>query len=221
MSRSASLYGISTWMCRPCFVSARYCSAAHVPAMFLPSSLDAHRVRMSAAPASSSPVSTPMSAAGSTPTGVSTLNRPPTFDGISSAAMLSDCAMVRSAPFLGSVTSTSCLVARSSPSAAFRRARITRYCAIVSAVPPDLEMTTNRLRRRSSRASSAEMFAGSTLSSTWRRGLPPRAASSSRFHCGGRSAVRSAMGPSADPPMPSTTTSVSPLAPVCDRTPFT
>ena len=32
------------------------------------------------------------------------------------------------------------------------RARTTRYCAIVSAVPPDLEITTNRLRRRSSRA---------------------------------------------------------------------
>ena len=47
------------------------------------------------------PVSIPTSAAGSTPTGVSTLNRPPTADGMSSAGIPSVLAISRSAPFCG------------------------------------------------------------------------------------------------------------------------
>ena len=58
------------------------------------------------------------------------------------------------------------------------------------------------------RESTASIVCGSTLSSTWRRGRPCRASASSWFHCGGRNAVRSAMGPSDDPPIPNRTTSV-------------
>ena len=71
---------------------------------------------------------------------------------------------------------------------------------MVSAVPPLLDVTMNSVRSSGSRSTSAAMETGSTLSSTWRRGQPPRARSSSRFHPLGRRAVRNAMGPSvADP----------------------
>ncbi len=53
-------------------------------------------------------------------------------------------AISRSAPFLGSVTNTRCALASRVP--LFSRSRTTRYCAIVSAVPPDLEITTNSAR---------------------------------------------------------------------------
>jgi hypothetical protein len=81
------------------------------------------------------------------------------------------------------------------------------YCAIVSAVPPDFDVTTKIDRVRSRRSSIAVIVRGSTLSSTCIRGCPPRSLALSAFHCGLSSAVRSAIGPSAEPPMPSTMTS--------------
>ena len=78
---------------------------------------------------------------------------------------------------------------------------------MVSAVPPDLEITSTRARFRFTRSSSAPMDTGSTLSITCRRGQPPRASRSSSFQRGGQSALRSMFGPSAEPPMPQSTTS--------------
>ena len=86
-------------------------------------------------------MSTPTSAAGSMPTAVSTLNRPPTLGGMSRTRIFSDRAIARSAPFSGSVTSTIAPFAFSAPNAFSSRSRTTRYCAIVSAVPPDFEVT--------------------------------------------------------------------------------
>ena len=98
---------------------------------------------------------------------------------------------------------------RSSPSASSSRARTTRYCAIVSAVPPDFDVTTNS--------------AAPQVEPVEQRGdvgridvvehVQPRLAAARRRRRAGstaaaRSAVRSAIGPSAEPPMPSTTTSV-------------
>ena len=88
------------------------------------------------------------------------------------------------------------------------RSRTMRYCAIVSAVPPDFDVTMNSVRARSSRSSSAAIVARvDVVEHVQPRACRRARASSSRFQHGGRSAVRSAMGPSAEPPMPSTTTS--------------
>ena len=54
-------------------------------------------------------------------------------------------AMRRSAPCSGSVTKTMCSAA-STPRARRARPRTIRYCAIVSAVPPDFDVTMNSVR---------------------------------------------------------------------------
>src|SRR2546423_2292271 len=82
-----------------------------------------------------------------------------------------------------------------------------RNCAIVSAVPPDFDVTMKTVRSNRSRASNAAMVSGSTLSRTCSRGKPPRVSASSMFQPLGLSAVRKAIGPSAEPPIPSITTS--------------
>ena len=92
------------------------------------------------------------------------------------------------------------------------RPRTIRYSAIVSAAPPDLDVTTKSMVRRSSRPSSVAIVTGSRVSSMCSRGRPPRTGSLRSFHAEGRSAVRSAMGPSADPPVPSTATSRTPAS---------
>ena len=56
------------------------------------------------------------------------------------------------------------------PSTSSSQARTTRYCAIVSAVPPDLLTTLTRTRRGSIRRKAAATVEGSTLSSTVSRG---------------------------------------------------
>ncbi len=161
---------------------------------------------MSAAPARICVVFMPSSAAGSMPTGVSTLNRPPTLGGMSRAGTPSRRAMSRSAPFSGSVTNTRCSRA-AFPNRSLRTPRTIRYCAMVSAVPPDFEMTMNSVRSSTSRARRSAMVPGSTLSSTWKRGLLLRPFLVSVFQSRLLRAVCSAIGPSAEPPMPSSTTS--------------
>ena len=116
-------------------------------------------------------------------------------------------AILRSAPTSGSVIKTRCCRAASSPTAPARASRTMRYCAIVSTVPPDFEITSTSVRANASRSSVAAMVAGSTLSSTCSRGAPPRAAVLRVFHAGGRNAVRNAIGPRAEPPIPSSSTS--------------
>ena len=125
---------------------------------------------------------------------------------MSNAGILSALAIVRRAPLCGSVTKTRWRCA-SAPTEFCNRPRMTRYCAIVSAVPPDLEMTIKRARFKSSRSSSAAMVRGSTLSSTCRRGHALRSSLDRAFHCGLSNAVLRAIGPNADPPIPRTTTS--------------
>ena len=156
-------------------------------------------------------MSMPTSAAGSSPTGDSTLNRPPTSGGTLSVAMPSRAAISRSAPRAGSVVNTRWRWA-AAPSASSSQARTTRYCAIVSAVPPDLLMTLTSTRRGSIRRSAAPIVVGSTLSSTVSRGKNSRPSSSHSFQAGRRSAVSSARAPSAEPPMPSTSDVVVRLA---------
>ena len=77
---------------------------------------------------------------------------------------------------------------------------------MVSAVPPDLLTTFTSTRRGSIRRSAAVTELGSTFSSMVSRGKNSRPSSSSSFQAGGRSALSSALVPSADPPMPSTST---------------
>ena len=146
MSRSASLYGMSTCTCGR--AACRRATAARRTRRrgWPPSSSALQRARMSAAPASSAATSMPMSAAGSTPTGVSTLNRPPTLAGMSSAVMPSARAIGRSAPLTGIGDEDEVLRRAASPSAASSAARTMRYCAIVSAVPPDFDVTRNSVR---------------------------------------------------------------------------
>ena len=209
MSRSASVYGMSTW---------------HVPAVLRVGEPLQHRERAGrvrrqlvgraarracprrrrAAP----PMSMPISAAGSSPTGVSTLKRPPTLGGMSSAVMPSARAIGRSAPFSGSVTKHEVLARAASPSAPSSRLahdEVLRH-RLRGAARLRRHDEQRAPRGRGGRAA-PRSSAGSTLSSTCSRGMPPRARRRAAFHCGGRSAVRSAIGPSAEPPMPSTTTS--------------
>ena len=114
-------------------------------------------------------MSIPTSAAGSSPTGDSTLKRPPTAGGTSTVAIPSRRAMSRRMPRSGSVVNTRWRVA-AGPSASSSQARTTRYCAIVSAVEPDLLTTFTRTRRGSMRRSAACTLAGSTLSRIVSRG---------------------------------------------------
>ena len=145
-------------------VSASHWSIAYTPAGFFVSSELSHRFAISAAPDNSDFTSMPMRAAGSVPTALRTLNRPPTLAGMSSAGTLRRSARGRSAPCFGSVTNTSCLDT-SSFSLVIRSCTM-RNWAIVSAVPPDLDVTIKSVRSRRSRPSKASMVSGSTLSST-------------------------------------------------------
>ena len=136
----------------------------------------------------------PTSAAGSKPTGESTLKRPPTSGGTLSVAIPSRPASSRRAPRSGSVVNTMWREA-AAPSASSSHPRTTRYCAIVSAVPPDLLMTLTRTLRGSIRANAAFTLIGSTFSSTVSRGKKSRPSSSSSFQAGRRSALSSALVP--------------------------
>ena len=204
-SRSASLYGIMTCCPCPACACARHCSVAKSPAALCRRSSPIVASRITIAPVQSASMSTPQSAAGSVPTGERTLKRPPTFGGTANTGMPSRDAIARSAPFTGSVTNARWRAA-SRPSRA-SRSRTTRYCASVSTVPPDLEITTNSVRGSATMDSTPVMVRGSTLSSTCSRGRPPRSSLVRAFHAAGSNADRSAMAPSDDPPMPSTTMS--------------
>ena len=193
--------------CIPCPASrcALHCSAANASAGLSRKRSLSQRSRMATAPAMSASTSMPSNAAGNVPTGESTENRPPTFGGMSKVGIPSALAMGRNTPFAGSVTNA---IASFAAIPALRsRSRMNRYCDIVSAVLPDLEITRKRVRGRSTTSSSPRTERGSTLSSTCRRGRPPRSARDLAFQSRGSNAVRSATAPSADPPMPSTTTS--------------
>ena len=118
------------------------------------------------------PCPCPTSAAGRMPTGVSTLKRPPTAGGMSSAGNAARAlAISRSAPFFGSVTNTRCAFASRRSLVQSGRAR--RGTAPSS--PPCRPTSTSRrtaCARATRRSSSAAIVCGSTLSSTCRRGLP-------------------------------------------------
>ena len=126
--------------------------------------------------------------------------------------MPSRAAISRSAPRSGSVVNTRCRWA-APPSASSSHARTIRYCAIVSAVPPDLLMTFTSTRRgsmRAERGAASWSDRRSPARSGAERIRGPRRPSS--FQAGRRSAVSSAFVPSAEPPMPSTSDVVVGLA---------
>ena len=139
------------------------------------------------APASKAPMSMPTSAAGSSPTGESTLNRPPTEGGTLRLAIPSRAASSRSAPRAGSVVNTRWRCAASpEPPRARRGRQILRHGLGGSAGLADhvdqhpAGIDPPQAPRRPS--------SGSTFSSTVSRGKNSRPSSSSSFQAGRRSA---------------------------------
>ena len=186
-------------------------ATAKTPAGFFASASTSHRVAHVRRAGEQLPRCRSRSAPpGACPTGVSTLNRPPTFGGMSSARIPSARAMRAQRALLRVGDEDEPLPSPPRCPAPSRAApRTTRYCAIVSAVPPDFEVTMNSAAPRSSRSSSAVIVGRVDVVEH----VQPRVAAARRVvehgsTAGGRSAVRSAIGPSAEPPMPSTTTSV-------------
>ena len=158
------------------------------------------------APSRRASMSIPHRAADSSPTADNTLNRPPTPSGTISERYPSWSTTSRIVPLAASVVTTIRSRAFFSPSALISLSRTMRNCAEVSAVSPDLLTTLTRVRDQSrlTKPSTASQWTGSTLSSTNSRG-PRRSPAGSRLYVDGFRAVCSAMLPSAEPPMPSTT----------------
>ena len=151
-------------------------------------------------------MSIPTSAAGSSPTGESTLNRPPDIgrhvEGRDALALRRALGAPRGR--VGGEDQMPGRRARRGPSSS--QARTTRYCAIVSAVPPDLLMTLTSTRRGSIRRSAAATEVGSTFSSTVSRGRTPGPRRPARSTPAGGARSTEPWCPRAEPPMPSTST---------------
>ena len=189
----------------PASASAAWRRVARAPAGLRASSGEAQRRTISAAPSSVAATSMPAAAAGKSPTGERTENRPPTSSGTGNVGRSSSADSSRRGPALPVVTRTR-RRAPSGPRASSRRCHATRKLAAVSAVSPDLLTTLKRVRSRSRASRRAPNVSGSRLSSTWRRGRPSAAAAPAPVHVGGRRASRRAAAPSAEPPIPTTTT---------------
>ena len=114
-------------------------------------------------------MSMPISAAGTSPTAESTLNRPPTFSGIPNVRYPSDCARANRSP-LPSVVAATIRAAAPAPSACCIHSRTSIKVDTVSAVPPLLAITTTSVFRGSMDARAACVKSGSTLSRITSRG---------------------------------------------------
>lgn len=124
------LYGIITFMILPFFAN-RYWIVAIWKGRFVSKSLLRKMSRISFAAAMRRRMSMSIRAAGKSPTGVSTENRPPTLGGMSNVGVRSLLAISLSLPFSGSVINTKLLLFALKYS----------YWDIVSGVVPDFVMT--------------------------------------------------------------------------------